>query len=354
MKKIVVIILIAALVISAVALLNKRKQEVADVPTPHPLTIQVKVVSATNERLEQKQSFLAKLSSTEVAAISSKLSGRIIEVLVQENQAVKKSDLLIQIDDRQYVALMDAQLTMLKAQEKDLVYTQALHETNRSLFKSGGLAKEKYDASAVATATKMADYEATQQKIVELEVDLSYLNIKAPFDGIVGTIVLRKGNFASPGESLLSINSLGQKLTFSYVPGKNNIKIGQQVFVGGKKMGEIFNLYNDADKGLSVAEVRPDDSLSLPNNSYVTINVLTFAQTGCQIPINGLIVTDKGAKIMAYENEKFSPSVVTIIADNQTHALIEPCPEVSIAVGAAAKLSTLPARGNVLLNRGDK
>ena len=350
MKKIVLIILIAALVFGGVMLLKKRQQEIADVPVPEPLTIQVKVVSASTERLEHTRLFLAKLSSRDVAAMSSKLSGRVKEVLVKENQKVSEGDLLLQIDDREIVASMEAQQNNLQAQEKDAQYAKSLHERNRSLFKAGGLAREEFEASAVASVTKQATVEVTRQKIVELEVQLSYLNIKAPFDGIVGTIVSRKGNLATPGKSLLSINSLAQKLTFSYVPGKSAIKIGQEVFVKGKKIGEIINLYSDADNGLSVAEVSPDDSLSLPNNSYVTINVLTFAQTGCQIPLNGLILTNKGAQIMTYENEKFSPFAVAVIADNKTHALIEPCPAAPIAVGAAAKLSSLPSRGQVLLS----
>ncbi len=350
MKKIILAILIAALVFGAVMLLNKRKQEVSDVPVPEPLIIQVKVVSANTERLEHTRPFLAKLSSKDVAAISSKLSGRVKEVLVKENQRVSKEDLLVQIDDREIVASIKAQQINLKAQEKNAKYAKSLHERNRSLFKAGGLAREEFEASAVASATKQAAFEMIRQKIVELEVQISYLNIKAPFDGIVGTIVSRKGSLASPGKLLLFINSLSQKLTFSYVPGKNAIKIGQEVFAGGKKIGEIINLYNDADNGLSVAEVSPDDFLSLPNNSYVTINVLTFAQTGCQIPLNGLILTNNGAQIMTYENGKFSPSSVAIIAENKTHALIEPCPTAPIAVGAAAKLSSLPGRGKVLLS----
>lgn len=350
MKNIVLIIVIAALIFGGVMLLEKRKQEVADVPTPEPAMIQVKVVSASTERLEQTRPFLAKLSSRVVAAMSSKLIGRIKEVLVKENQKIKEGDLLVQIDDRGIVSSIEAQKMTMKAQKKDAKYAKNLHERNHTLFKSGGLAQEEFEASGVAYTMKQADVEETKQKIIELEVQLSYLHIRAPFDGIIGTIVAHEGNLATPGESILTINSLDQKLTFSYVPGTKVIKIEQEVFLEGKQIGEIINLYSDADNGLSVAEVDLDNPLSLPNNAYITINVLTFAQSGCQIPLNGLILTNKGTQLMSYENEKFSPFAVTIIAGNKTHALIEPCPAVPIAVGAAAKLSSLPSRGQVLLS----
>ena len=201
--------------------------------------------------------------------------------------------------------------------------------------------------------TKQAALEATRQKIVELEVQLSYLHIKAPFDGNVGTIVSRKGNLATPGKSLLSINSLDRKLTFKYVPGTEAIQTGQEVLMNGKKTGQIINLYSDADNGLAVAEVSVESPLALPNNSYVTIDVLTFSGSGCRVPLNALILTEEGAKLMLYQDKKFAAFPVSIIADNKNHALIEPCPSAPMALGAAAKLSELPGFAKVLVNRGD-
>lgn len=353
MKKIMIVLLTIALIVGAAMLLKKRKQSVEDIPLPIPLTLQVKVVSATTEALEQTRPFLAQLASKEIAAISSKLSGWIKEVPVKENQTVKEGDLLLQIDDQEITAAIKSQQISLAAQKKDVKYAKTLHGRNRSLLKAGGLAREEFEASEVSLVRKQAALEAIRQKIVELEVQLSYLNIKAPFDGTVGTIVSRKGNLATPGKSLLSINSIDRKLTFSYVPGITAIQTGQEVFVNGKKTGHIINLYSDADNGLAVAEVNVESPLALPNNSYVNIDVLTFSGNGCRVPLNALIMTKEGAKLMLYQDEKFVSFPVSIIADNKDHALIKPCPSVPMAVGSAAKLSELPGHGKVLINRSD-
>ena len=353
MKKIIVLLAVALIGTSAVMLYLQRKQSVRDIPLPIPVTLQVKVVSATTERLEQTRPFLAQLASKDTAVISSKLSGRIKEVLVKENQAVKVGDLLLEIDDREITAAIKSQQITLGARKKDAQYAKTLHERNRSLFKAGGLAREKFEASEVSLVTKQAALEATRQKIVELEVQLSYLHIKAPFDGTVGTIVSRKGNLATPGKSLLSINSLDRKLTFKYVPGTAAIQTGQEVLMNGEKTGQIINLYSDADNGLAVAEVSVESPLALPNNSYVTIDVLTFSGSGCRVPLNALILTEEGAKLMLYQDKKFAPFPVSIIADNKNHALVEPCPSAPMALGAAAKLSELPGFAKVLINRGD-
>ena len=232
-------------------------------------------------------------------------------------------------------------------------YSKSLHERNASLFEVGGLAREKFEASEVAYATKQAGLEAIRQKIIELEVQLSYLNIRAPFAGTVGTIFLRKGELASPGKTLLSINSPRQKLTFSYVPGGGTIQKGQDVFLAGQKIGQITNLYSDAENGLSVAEVDVETPLQMPNNSFVTIDLLTFAGSGCRVPVNALLQKKEGTQVMLSIDGEFAPFSVTIIASNKNYALIEPCPASPIAVAAEAKLSQLPNYGRVLIHRSD-
>ncbi|MBW2369226.1 MAG: efflux RND transporter periplasmic adaptor subunit [Deltaproteobacteria bacterium] len=353
MKKIIILLLIIALLGSAAMLLKKRRQSIENAATPAPLIYHVKVVPATTQRLEQTRPFLARLASRETAGISSKLSGRIKAVLVRENQSVKEGDLLLKIDDLEIASSIRSLQVSLKAQEKDVQYTGSLHERNRALFEVGGLAREKFEASEAAYAAKQASLEATRQKITALGAQLSYLNIKAPFDGTVGTIFSRKGDLANPGRPLLSINSPGQKLTFSYVPMDFAIRTGQAVFLSGRLIGRVITLYSDAANGLSVAEVDVDIPLDLPNNSYITIDVLIFADTGCTVPLDALLRKKEGVQVMVYENGAFTSFPVSVIAENKEHALIEPCPTSLVAVAAEAKLSQLPSYGNVLIHRSD-
>jgi len=352
MKKFVLLLLTVALLFSGTMLLKKRKQSIKDRPPPAPPIHQVEVISATMGKLEQTRSFLARLASLDTAEISSKLSGRIMDLLVKENQSVKKGDLLLQIDDLEIVSNIESLRVNLKAQEKDVHYVSSLHERNKALFKVGGLSREKFEASEVTYVTKKAGLDATLLKIAGLESQLSYLNITSPFDGTVGTIFSRKGDLASPGKPLLSINSPQQKLIFNYVPVDFGVEPGQKVFFKEREIGKISTLYNDAQNGLFVAEVAVDSPLKLPNNSYLTIDLLTFTGSGCTVPLATLLRTKEKTQVMVHENQAFKPLLVKIIAENREQALIEPCPTSPIAVAAAAKLSQLPGYGDVVINRG--
>ncbi len=351
MKKFISLLLIVAVLVGGAILLKKRKQSVKNAPTPDPVTIQVKVVSSTTEHLEQTRPFLAQLVSREVVKVSSKLSGRITNLLVVESQKVKKGDLLLQIDDLEIVSGIKALQANLLAQEKDAQYSKSQYERNKALFEAGGLAREKLEASEVAFVSKQAAIENTKQKIVGLEAQLSYLEILAPFDGTVGTLFARTGDLASPGKPLLSINSEDQKLLFSYVPGVTTVQKAQKVFINGRQIGEISSLYSDADKGLSVAEVGVDTPLQMANNSYVNIDLLTFADTGCRLPLNAMLHSKEDTQVMEYADGEFTSFPLHIIAANKEYALVEPCPTAPVAVAAEAKLSLLPGFGKVLINR---
>lgn len=350
MKKIIILIVTIALLGSAAMLLKKRKQSVANTPVPTPPTYQVKVVSATTENLEQTRPFLAQLLARDTALIASKLSGRIKKILVQEDQTVKEGALLVQIDDLELLSSIKSLKASLKAQEQDVLYTKKLNERNRALFEAGGLAREKFEASEVASAIKQAALEATRQKIKGLQVQLSYLNIKAPFDGRVGTLFAHIGDLAVPGKPLISLNSLTQKLTFSYVPNTVSVQNGQEAFIKRYKIGHISNLYSDARNGLSVAEIALDAPLDVPNNSYVNINLLTFSGSGCRIPLDALLQRAEGVQVMGYADGVFVASSVSVIAANKDYALVKPCPESPVAVASDAKLSLLPGLGRVLVH----
>ena len=71
-------------------------------------------------------------------------------------------------------------------------------ERNLALFEVGGLSQEKLDGSEVDHSTAISAVKDLEQKIRGFKNQLDYLNIRAPFGGIVGTIFLRRGDLATP------------------------------------------------------------------------------------------------------------------------------------------------------------
>lgn len=333
-------------------LLQKRLREKNSALVPEAPIVSVGIVFSTERVVRQTRGFLAQLSSVDTARMAGKTSGLITEVFVTENQRVQKGDLLIRIDDREIRSAIRSLNETLKAQKADLAYARDVHSRNRAMFDAGGLAREKLEASQVACHQKQAAVEGTRAKITAQEIALDYLDIRAPFDGMAGEILLKAGNLATPGQPLLTIHAARQKLTFSYVPEHFPILPGQEVMMGDERIGQILKTYADAQNALYVAEAALDQPISAPNDSFVSIAVVVFAEKGCTIPLNAILHEKQGDKVMVYNESRFNGFPVKVLARDKNRALIDPCPPFPVALGSEAKLSLLESHGRVRVAEG--
>ncbi len=345
MKKIVLVLLLVVLVVGGVKLVKKRKQAMVQTPLPIPVTYRVRTALPASRTVRQTKTFLARLESRHSAEIASKMNGRIGALPVRESQVVHQGDLLVQLDDLEIRASIDGLRASLASARSQRDYAKKQLDRNRALFDAGGLAREKLEASEVAWNTASATVEEILQKIRGLENQLAYSRIVAPFDGIVGTVFLHQGDLATPGRPVLRLNSLPQKLTFSFMPGPGGVQTGQDVLYKGEKIGTVALVYDDARQGLWVAEIVLDNRLKRPSGSYLTIEVVTGQGTGCGVPVRSLLHRPDGESVMLYLNGRFREQSVTVLARDADYALIEPCVDGPVAVASEAKLGLLPTSG---------
>jgi len=345
---IVAIIAVVALLIKGKSLLKERQEQVASQPTPMADAISVPVVKATQGMMNQEVPFLAQVLGDKSIKLSTKLAGYVEEVLVEESQPVKKGDLLVRIDETELKSSIDALKATLMAQQNDVALAQSIHARNTKLYQIGGLSKEQLDVSRVTLKMKQSVLENTRQKIAQLEHQLSYLTIVAPFDGVIDTILMHEGDLAATGP-ILSMSNRKQKLLFSFAPSQKGIIKGQIVVSGEKKLGEIRALYPTSTNGLITAEVALDAPVGLPIGSSMPINVVTQTHSGCILPDTTVVHKKEGTYIMVYKENRFVPQRVKIMMHNKNHVMVDSCPKSWIASASEVKLATLPVYENVNL-----
>ncbi len=353
MKKTISIILVILLVAGAVLLVKKRKKAMQNVTRAIPITYTVRTVLPQTRTVSQAGSFLAKLESQTQAMISTKLSGQIMQMAVSESQTVRQGDLLLQIDDREIQASLAALQANLSPARRQLKYAQDLQQRNQSMFDAGGLSQEKLEASAVSLVTAHAAVQGLEQQIQGLKSQLEYSKITAPFDGTVGTLLLRQGDLAAPGKPILTLNSNPQKLTFSFASDSAGIETGQAVLWQGNKVGTIAKLYDDARGGLTVAEVALVERIGQPSGSYLTIQVVIKTLSGCTVPRQALLHRPQQTSVMLHKERGFVETAVTVLVQDADFAVIEPELSHPVAVAAEAKLSLLSTALGIRVIEGD-
>lgn len=164
-------------------------------------------------RLTPKDTVLEQLYVTDIHAIQNvqvraKVAGYIEDILVDEGKSVRKGQLLFVLNDDEY----QAELAKAKA-----AYTQTMAEAKTAeleLKRIRMLVEKKVISASEAelgeAKLKLAEAKITEAKSVEehCQIRLSYTMVRAPFDGIIDRIPLKKGSLVTEGVLLTSISDL--------------------------------------------------------------------------------------------------------------------------------------------------
>ena len=348
---IVSLILAVLLGLQAKKLLQSRQERVAETPTPRPTPLSVTLTRGERGSLTRTLEALAAIEAERRITLSTKLAGYIESIPVHESQAVRKGELLVRIDSAELRSNLAALEATLAARRSDRELAESILKRNLKLYAAGGLSKEALDASRVALENKKALEKATAEQIAQLRHQLSYLEIRAPFDGIVDRLLLRRGDLAAASRPILSLISRSKKLTFTYTPSRNNrVKPGQAVYRRGENIASIRRIYASAAAGLAQAEAALLRPLEQPVGSSIAVTVALEKLRGCLIRSDALLHQSDGTYLMLYRQGRFTPEKVTPLIEENGKALLERCPDAPAAVASEVKLARLPSYGQVVVN----
>lgn len=165
--------------------------------------------------------------------LASKVSGFVNKVLVVEGQKVKKDDILVEIDDRDYqntLRQMKGELSSLEARKAD---AEKNFRRISSLYSSGAVSQQQYDTSAASAQDIRSKYEAISAQVSQAQLNLANTKIKAPSDGFIAKKSVELGQLASPGVPLVGfVSSESRWITANFKETDiESIKVGNQAFI---------------------------------------------------------------------------------------------------------------------------
>jgi len=194
--------------------------------------VPVEVLVITSESFELPVPATGTLVPQESVTLVSELSRRLTKVRAKEGTAVKKGDILFELDS-----------TDLAAQRKRLTVQLSLAERNAARQRE--LLKESVTSATEADAAQTAEQEILAEKQI-LEVSLAKTFIRAPFDGVLGLRKVSEGTWVSPATPLITIQDISALKIDFRIPEKHAASIHKggtfQVIVDGQAepfVGEI-------------------------------------------------------------------------------------------------------------------
>ncbi len=203
-KWLIAIVLLLALAAAAYALLRDRAievQTVTVVATSGGASSGSAVLNASGYVVARRQ-----------ATVSSKVTGKIAELHIEEGMSVKEGQLLARLDDTTMRPLHDLAKRQLEAARTELREIEVrLAEAERNLRRTSQLRSDKLvseaalDQAESEVAALRARLEATrsQVRVAEgtvrvREQDLDDLLVRAPFDGVIVSKDAQPGEIVSP------------------------------------------------------------------------------------------------------------------------------------------------------------
>lgn len=166
--------------------------------------IPVEVAAAQVGRISASYSSTATLEADGQAQVVPRIGGQIMELMVEEGDAVEAGDVLARIDGdrlRLELARAEAELSRLR---QDFNRHQEMHE--RNLISTEAFERLKYE------------YEAQQAQVNLARLELSYADISAPIAGVVSERRIKVGNMVSTTEPVFVVTAMEPILATLHVP----------------------------------------------------------------------------------------------------------------------------------------
>ncbi len=164
-----------------------------------PRAVAIRAAPAVEKDVPVEVRAVGRIVSNQSVAIRAQVSGTLVAVHFTEGQAVKKGDLLVEIDRRPY----EAALAEAKAR---LAQDRARAENARSdatryaeLVQKEYVTPQQYEAAKSNAVASDAGVAADEAAVRRAELNLAYCAIRAPASGRTGRLLVHAGNLVAAG-----------------------------------------------------------------------------------------------------------------------------------------------------------
>ncbi len=179
-------------------------------------------------------SISGRVEAAQSANISTRMMGYITKVYVKAGDKVQKGQLLFSVNNTDIIAKrsqVDAAVSQAEA-----AYGSALKDFDRftTLFKQQSASAKELDNATLQYQSAKATMDAAKQMRNEVNAQLSYSDVTAPFNGVVTQKLMDAGNMATPGMPILAIETNNALQVTASVPESqiSLVKLGADATLG--------------------------------------------------------------------------------------------------------------------------
>jgi membrane fusion protein (multidrug efflux system) len=257
----------------------------------------VEVVAVERRDLIEALSLVGSLAANETAQLRAEIAGQVRSVEFNEGEHVAKGHVLLKIDD----AELRAQLAQAEASFR-------LAELN--LKRSADLTQARSMSQAEADRIS-SEHSSAEAALSLLQVRLSKMEIKAPFEGVVGARTVSPGDYVTAASSITTLDDLSRLKIDFQVPERfaSKVRPGTVFTVRAQTPtgetsaeGEVYFISSVIDRNTRSTQVKGYIGGSLAGlkpGMFANIDLVLDVRKGAMtVPEGAILTTPSGTQII--------------------------------------------------------
>jgi membrane fusion protein (multidrug efflux system) len=170
--------------------------------------IKVLVQPVENRDVELFIDMVGTTLGTQDVPIRARAEGFLETMTFREGSFVKKGDPLYTIDAQPYLARLVEAQSLLAGAQTNLVRSQSDLARIKPLAEMKAVSEQDLDGAVAQEAAARASVRASEAGVDLAEIDLSYTQIFAPIDGLIGLTLAKPGEFVGREPNPVVLNTL--------------------------------------------------------------------------------------------------------------------------------------------------
>jgi membrane fusion protein, multidrug efflux system len=168
--------------------------------------MQVEVLKLEPGPVRDIGEYLGTLISRRSINLYPQVAGYVQRIAVKPGEQVKRGQLLLEVDPRLGRAAVQGAQAQRSSALAQRQFAQSTRQRAEQLLREGLLSRQDYEQAVSQSAAAEASARTAEAQLSQQQVELGFYQVTAPFDGVVGSLPVKVGDYVTPQVALTNVD----------------------------------------------------------------------------------------------------------------------------------------------------